>query len=137
MKKLLFVLFAALAFVACEKDKEESAGNFQPPHMLNILPDSYNAQAGSVIKIKTPIPTYNNSYRINDRPYDTGVDKMPISFPSGNENEYYKLVQTSADTYEITINPFNKPYKLDVRFVNTDDEVLNFGFVTINYTPAE
>ena len=62
---------------------------------------------------------------------------MPMTFPAGNENEYYKLVQTSADTYEITIKSFDKPCTLDVRFVNTDDEILNFGFVTINYTPAE
>lgn len=137
MKKILFILFAALAFVACEKEKEEGAGNFPPPQLLNILPNSYNAQAGAVIKVKTPIPTYNNSYRINSHPFDTGVDKMPMTFPASNENEYYKLVQTSADTYEITIKSFDKPCTLDVRFVNTDDEILNFGFVTINYTPAE
>lgn len=140
MKKILFILFAALAFVACEKENPEEnfrMVNGNQPMVFDINPEAYNVESEAVIKIKTPIPTFNSTYAIDWFSFSTGVKEIPKEFPLSNENEYYKLIQTSADTYEITIKSFDKPYKLNVNFINTDDKILNIGHITINYTPAE
>ncbi len=111
--------------------------NGNQPMVFDINPEVYNVESEAVIKIKTPIPTFNSTYAIDWFLFSTGVKEIPKEFPLSNENEYYKLIQTSADTYEITIKSFDKPYKLNVNFINTDDKILNIGHITINYTPAE
>ena len=139
MKKLLFVLFAALAFVACEKENGEIAGSVSPTK-ITLTPNVFNAEAGTIIKIKTPVPTYNACYfDEGNKSYDTGVEKIPVVYPSTYENDYYSLVQTAKDTYEITVKSIEKACTFTIFFRDEPNNKghWNLGYITVNYTPAE
>ena len=137
MKKILFILFAALAFVAC--DKEENSNTSFVRTRFHLENSEYNAEAGTVIKVKTPMPSCNMFY--NDElgeEYKTGVEKIPTVFPSSYENDYYSLVQTSDDTFEITVKPISKPCSFTIVFNNKSTKGQHhYGLLKVNYTPAE
>ena len=153
MKKILFFIFAALvfmfaalAFVACEKEENSplsdntlSNGSF-PPKMFTLTPDVFNAEAGTVIFVKTPMPTYNVDYFNNKKEsYPTGIKKIPATYPAIYENDYYSLVQTACDTYEITIKPIDKTciFGLVFRDEPSNNDRIKLGYITVNYTSAE
>lgn len=138
MKKILFILFAALAFVACEKDGESGKANSSPRSFISPKDIDTNAKAGTVFKFKTVMPTYNDSYRDGDGiKYDTGINKIPVAYPSTYENDYYSLVQTANDTYEVTIKSIEKACTFTLFFRGKEDIGATSGYFLINYTPAE
>ena len=138
MKKLLFVLFAALAFVACEKEEESGKANSSPRSFISPKDIDTNAKAGTIFKFKTVVPTYHDSYRDGEGvSYDTGIEKIPAAYPSTYENDYYSLIQTANDTYEVTVKSIKKACSFTICFKNNEGNGEISGYFPINYTPAE
>ena len=139
MRKLLFVLVAALAFVACKKEENSELLNSTPPEIFTLTPNIFNAEAGTIIKIKTPVPSCNMYYiNENDHLLRTGVNQMPTTFPATYENDLYSLVQTSDDTFEICIKAIDKACIFHIKFSNTDKSIGHpSGAIRINYALAE
>ncbi len=105
-----------------------------------ILPENIdtNAKAGTVFKFKTVKPTYNDSYRDGEGiKYDTGINKIPVAYPSTYENDYYSLVQTANDTYEVTVKSIEKTCAFTLFFRDKEDIGATSGYFLFNYTPAE
>lgn len=139
MKKLLFVIVAALAFVACEKEKNSGILDSTPPEIFSLTPNTFNAEAGTIINIKTPVPSCN-MYYMNENDYllKTGIKQMPTIFPATYENNLYSLVQTSEDTFEITIKTISQTCSFHIRFSNTDESIGHpSGTIRVNYKYAE
>ena len=132
------MLFAALAFVACEKEKGDSL-NFTPAKMIPIIPSQYNVGPGSNITVKTARPAFLVNYSTNNFLFDSEVDDVPSLFPYEMNYEYFSVVQTTADTFEITPKLKDEPYNLTLKFGKTSDKVEERfqSVIFINYTPAK
>ena len=149
MKKILFMLFAALAFVACNNEEEKYSTGGVVPIAFRIYPDTYTAEAGTIIKIKTPVPTVHFAYydELPGVPVEDGLrlnstnieedDPASLSFPYTYENEYYSLIQTDVWSYEITVKELDKPCKFGLRFGGNQGGIGLSGSIIINYVLSE
>ena len=108
MKKILFVMFAALAFVACEKEAEKK--NF--PHM-NPQKISCLDKSGMSFEIKSDIPSRFTfvGYTYNEENNTTLTESM--------DTDLYHIVQVDEYTYNVTIKPFSKQVGIAFAFEAT------------------
>jgi hypothetical protein len=149
MKKILFILLLACTFAACSKEEEKYSTGGVTPIAFRIYPDTYTAEAGTVIKVKTPVPTVHFAYydELPGVPAENGMrlnstnigedNPMSLSFPYTYENEYYSLIQTDVWSYEITVKELDKPCKFGLRFGVNDCGIPLGGGIMINYVLSE
>ena len=124
MKKILFFIFAALAFVACDKEKEDNRVFVR----CELNPQAITLPAGGgTFTIKANTPAYiascgfeasENIYK--DLGFGTGTLSIPTSFPHIYEPKQpqlpstpdfaafegtYHIEQIDATTFNITVMP--------------------------------
>lgn len=124
MRKILFVLFAALAFVACDKDgaiinnedqtrvEKELPMLINPPRVYNSPQEVNCNKNGATFTVKTQLPaihyrtlvSLDNQCNTMDCEFEnTEMPKMPYEI----DRKLYKLTQIDNCTFEITIKPFS------------------------------
>ena len=126
MKKILFMLFVALAFVACDKEKDKPNWNFpkfSPSAALSCLDNS-----GMTIVVKSDIPaeflstmlvlSYQENPGYEEYLYDTSTD-------------IYDLTKLDEYTYQITVKPFIEHRKLVFYFGSQENPNARPGVVII------
>ena len=143
MKKLLFVLFAALAFVACEKEENRDTTQQDNPKkveeelpLLNSSPrfkcsPDYivSPSEGLTFAIQTSsIPIiHNKTYVGNMNNIETQIlecENELTSQPYTVDRELYSIKQINECTYQIEIKPFNENRDIMFDFIcplYTDD----------------
>ena len=127
MKRIIFVLMVALAFVACQKGNEEEPNQ---PHYTKceLTPMQITVPAeGGTFTVKSNIPSYVASCGVvssvnpsNNLGFGSGTTSIPDLFPHLYESkrldflkfpEYsifkdvYHIKQIDATTYNVTIKP--------------------------------
>ena len=126
MKKILFVMFAALAFVACDKEEDKPNWNFpkfSPSAALSCLDNS-----GMTIVVKSDIPaefistmlvlSYQENPGYEEYLYDTSTD-------------IYDLTKLDEYTYQITVKPFVDNRQLTFIFGSQENPNARRGMVII------
>lgn len=135
MRKLIIAMLAALAFVACEKEEKvpyQSCPGIPSEEFL-ISPNYYDVEAGAVVKINTPIPSFHLGYITMGKLWSTDYDFDPESYPVTYENDYYSLVQTSATSYEITIKDIDESCGILLQFRGKESDIITYGEVVLSY----
>ena len=99
MKKILFVLMAALAFVACQKE-ENKEKNFPQmnPQKISCLDKS-----GMSFELKSDIPS-----RFSFVGYTYKEDNNSTTIIESMDTDLYSITQVDEYTYKVTIKPFSK-----------------------------
>ena len=122
MKKILFFIFAALAFVACKKDgaiinnddqtrvEEELPMLINPPRVYNTPTEISSSKEGISFTVKTQFPamlfrtlvSYIDNFKVMDCEFENEEKpKIPYSI----DRKLYKLTQLDSLNFEITIKP--------------------------------
>ena len=119
MRKILFVMFAALAFVAC--DKEEGKKYYLPqmePQIISCLDNS-----GMSFEIKSDIPS---KFKFVGYTYKDDDDSTTLS--ESMDTDLYNIIQLDEYTYKVTIKPFSKQVGIAFAFEAIDNPL--FGRVS-------
>ena len=122
MKRILFILFAALTLAACQKEEAEKPTPIKCE--LDIKTITLPSEGGTFI-VKTNVPSFVGMYGYGAIPgtdqqsigFATGVKDLPTKFPKIYEpkgiqippsyREYfygsYRIIQTDATTSEVSV----------------------------------
>ena len=129
MKKILFMLFAALAFVACDKEEDEQIWSFpkiSPTPVYSCLDNS-----GMIIEVKSDIPSKFTYATISKKREKSEVEEDIAKKLYETENEIYKITQIDDYTYQITIKPFIDHRQVAFIIVSQEDPYARPGVVII------
>ena len=129
MKKILFRLFAALAFVACDKEKDEQIWRFpkiSPTPVYSCLDNS-----GMIIEVKSDIPSKFTYATISKKREKSEVEEDIAKKLYETENEIYKITQIDDYTYQITIKPFIDHRQVAFIIASQEDPYARPGVVII------
>ena len=129
MKKILFVMFAALAFVACDKEKDEQIWSFpkiSPTPVYSCLDNS-----GMIIEVKSDIPSKFTYATISKKREKSEVEEDIAKKLYETENEIYKITQIDDYTYQITIKPFIDHRQVAFIIASQEDPYARPGVVII------
>ena len=129
MKKILFMLFAALAFVACDKEKDEQIWSFpkiSPTPVYSCLDNS-----GMIIEVKSDIPSKFTYATISKKREKSEVEEDIAKKLYETENEIYKITQIDDYTYQITIKPFIDHRQVAFIIASQEDPYARPGVVII------
>ena len=128
MRKILFVLVAALAFVAC-KEKDEQIWSFpkiSPTPVYSCLDNS-----GMIIEVKSDIPSKFTYATISKKREKSEVEEDIAKKLYETENEIYKITQIDDYTYQITIKPFIDHRQVAFIIASQEDPYARPGVVII------
>lgn len=123
MKKLILILFAAVAVVACRNNRQQgySSSECAPTPNKVVCP-----QQGSSFTIRTAVPSYFAGATI----WEMETEENPTAESSPL---YYTVRQVDATTYDVEIKPFTGTKTMYMRFgVGADS---NAGMVAVNCQP--
>ena len=129
MKKILFFIFAALAFVACDKEKDEQIWSFpkiSPTPVYSCLDNS-----GMIIEVKSDIPSKFTYATISKKREKSEVEEDIAKKLYETENEIYKITQIDDYTYQITIKPFIDYRQVAFIIASQEDPYARPGVVII------
>ena len=129
MKKILFFIFAALAFVACDKEKDEQIWNFpkiSPTPVYSCLDNS-----GMIIEVKSDIPSKFTYATISKKREKLEIEEDIAKKLYETENEIYKITQIDDYTYQITIKPFIDHRQVAFIIASQEDPYARPGVVII------
>ncbi len=129
MKKILFFIFAALAFVACDKEKDEQIWSFpkiSPTPVYSCLDNS-----GMIIEVKSDIPSKFTYATISKKREKSEVEEDIAKKLYETENEIYKITQIDDYTYQITIKPFIDHRQVAFIIASQEDPYARPGVVII------
>ena len=129
MKKILFMLFAALAFVAC--DKEEDKPNWSFPKISPTPVYSCLDNSGMIIEVKSDIPSKFTYATISKKREKSEVEEDIAKKLYETENEIYKITQIDDYTYQITIKPFIDHRQVAFIIASQEDSYARPGVVII------
>lgn len=128
MRKILFFIFAALAFVAC-KEKDEQIWSFpkiSPTPVYSCLDNS-----GMIIEVKSDIPSKFTYATISKKREKSEVEEDIAKKLYETENEIYKITQIDDYTYQITIKPFIDHRQVAFIIASQEDPYARPGVVII------
>ena len=133
MRKILFVMFAALAFVACEKEEaneEVKYNRYYPilyPNAISCLDNS-----GMTLEIKSDRQSkFLAACIVNDEePIRTQEDEINSTHYE-TDNDRYHITQIDEYTYQLTIKPFVEERRLILYFAVPNRPVERIGFAVI------
>ena len=129
MRKILFVLVAALAFVACDKEKDEQIWSFpkiSPTPVYSCLDNS-----GMIIEVKSDIPSKFTYATISKKREKSEVEEDIAKNLYETENEIYKITQIDDYTYQITIKPYIDHRQVALIIASQEDPYARPGVVII------
>ena len=129
MKKILFFIFAALAFVASDKEKDEQIWSFpkiSPTPVYSCLDNS-----GMIIEVKSDIPSKFTYATISKKREKSEVEEDIAKKLYETENEIYKITQIDDYTYQITIKPFIDHRQVAFIIASQEDPYARPGVVII------
>ena len=123
MKKLILIIAAAVAMVACRNGRQliYSPAECSPTPNKVLCPPE-----GSSFTIKTAIPSYFAGATI----WEMETEDNPTAEQSPL---YYTVRQIDATTYEVTIKPFTGTKTVYMNFGVEEDSAA--GMVTVNCQP--
>ena len=124
MKRIIFVLMAALAFVACQKEepKKERIVPVLYPNAISCLDN-----AGMILEIKSDIPSMFYAALLMKEGEKEGDDH----FIYETSNDRYHITQIDEYTYQLTIKPFVEERRLILYFAVPNRPVERIGFAVI------
>ncbi len=119
MKKFIAILFAAVAFAACNSNKDVVLGA-----ELSPSPNKIECKAdGGTFTITTAIPSYFTGATI--------WEEVTEENPTGESSPlYYSVTQRDATTYEVKIKPFEGEKIMYLSFGVNEES--NAGLVAVN-----
>ena len=133
MKKILFVMVAALAFVACQK--EENTPDYSLPQMT---PQTISCVANSETELEVisdiPAAFFGAGYTVYSENGEKigGTDKVE----SNPDPNMFSVVQVDKSKFKVIIKPTTKRIRLGLAFIAADNPVPGRGaFVVVAINP--
>lgn len=113
MKRIIFVLMLALAFVACKKEEANENDRYFPIFYPNAI--SCLDNAGMTLEIKSDRPS-EFGYAVIAKDEEKNVDRSHYHYET--ENDRYRITQIDEYTYQLTIKPFVEKDRIVFYFFN-------------------
>ena len=131
MRKILFVMFAAIAFVACEKEEANEEVKYNRYYPI-LYPNAISCldNAGMTLEIKSDRQSkFLAACIVNDEePIRTQEDEINSTHYE-TDNDRYHITQIDEYTYQLTIKPFVEQRRLALYFINPKDNYERIGLV--------
>ena len=123
MRKILFVMFAVIAFVACQKEepKKERIVPVLYPNAISCLDN-----AGMTLEIKSDIPSMFYAALLMKEGEKEGDDH----FIYETSNDRYRITQIDEYTYQLTIKSFVEKDRMVFYFANPTN-TYRHGFIVV------
>ena len=134
MRKLLFVLMAALAFVACQKEEDNTPKYFLPKMTPQTISCVANSETELEVISDIPAAFFGASYII----YSENGEKIggTDGIESNIDPNMFSIVQVDKSKFKVVIKPTTKRIRVGLAFIAADNPEPGRGaFVIVAINP--